>query len=196
MNKYTLALSTIKMTKRKEILSNKTGLTTDFTFESSYCLYRLERFPAALKIIQESKISNNRIELLKAQILYRLERFEESAEIFQKLLQSNQCPSQELQVNLLAAMSQARINFDLEFFNQNEHSFEISYNLALLKYFSKNFKAAGKYADNCDYFACNEDTSPSDLINAQLVSICSLMSDKYNWPEAECLLRKLKSRNE
>ena len=180
MEKFTLALSTIKM-------AHKRGLNGGFLFESAYCLYRLGKFLSALNLIEKSKI-DSRSKLLKGQILYRLERFDEAADIFNNLLKIGEFPSEELQINLFAAKAQAGLNSD-----EKVESFDSAYNLALIKLNSNDKKSVESLVDNCEKYFVNENTSQSDLINLKLVSICVLMSNKDNWPEAEFLLRKLKT---
>lgn len=162
----------------------------DFTFDEAYCNYRLGKFISALNSINESV--DPRSELLKAQILYRLERFEESANIFESLIASEKFPVEELQVNLMAARSQKQVNEDL---NQLvSDSFDSMYNLALIRLASNDFKGAEQLANECyNKFAFDENFNQADIINSQLLAICARMNDKNNWPEAEFLLRKLKT---
>lgn len=160
-----------------------------FLFESAYCLYRLGKFESSLNVISCSKERDPRFKLLEGQALYRLERFEEAAEIFQNLLQAGDFPAEELQVNLLAAQSQAKLPTDFV----DPKSFDATYNLALAKLSTGNFKEAERLATASGIFSLDENTCPSDMINAQLVTICSMIPSKDDWPEAECLLRKLKT---
>lgn len=184
MNKFTLALSTINMAR-------KNGLSSDaFVFESAYCLYRLGKFLSTLNLIEKSKI-DSRLLLLKGQALYRLERFDEAVEIFKSLLKTDEFSAEELNVNLLAAKAQAKIDHD----GAIEPSFDSTYNLALIKLATNDFEAAEKIADDCEKFLESGIASQNDLINSKLVSTCALMAEKDNWPEAEFILRKLKTSN-
>lgn len=162
-------------------------LKESFVFESAYCLYRLGKFDSSLNTICSKADSDPRFRLLRGQALYRLERFEEAAMIFQSLLENGDFPAEELQVNLLAAKSQAKLPTD----SMECKSFDVSFNLALAKLLTGNFKEAEDLATDCEQFSLDENTSSSDLVNAQLVCICAMMASKENWPEAECLLRKL-----
>ena len=162
----------------------------NFGFDEAYCNYRLGKFISALNSIKESV--DPRSELLKAQILCRLERFEESSNIFESLIKSEQFPVEELQVNLMAARSQNQGNEDLS--QLASSSFDSMFNLALVKLASKDFKGAEQLATECyDKFAFDENVNQADIINSQLLAICARMNDKNNWPEAEFLLRKLKT---
>ena len=165
----------------------------NFAFDEAYCNYRLGKFISALNSIKESV--DPRSELLKAQILYRLERFEESANIFESLIKSEQFSVEELQVNLTAARSQNQGNEDLsQLASSSFDSFDSMYNLALIKLASKDFKGAEQLANECyDKFVFDENVNQADIINSQLLAICARMNDKNNWPEAEFLLRKLKT---
>lgn len=185
MEKFTLSLSSIKM-------SLKCGISAqDFSFEAAYCLYRLGKFQAAFRILETSM--NPEHVLLKAQCLYRLERFSESAEIFDALKNSQSFQIAELDVNLLAVMAQSGQTI--------EHvpsliNFDLVYNVALVYLNSKQLGLAEQYASDCAEFTNQDDVSSGDLINSQIVSICALLASDANSPEAEFLLRKLKTRNE
>lgn len=178
MEKFTLALSTIKM-------AHKNGLPKNaFVFESAYCLYRLGKFLSALNLFEKSSKIDSRMKLLKGQIFYRLERFDEAVDIFQSLIKTGEFSKDELQVNLLAAKAQAGINS-----NENVDSYDSKYNLALVKLSNNELKAAEQLVNELE----TENISQSDSLNMQLVSTCAMMGDKDNWPEAEFLLRKLKT---
>lgn len=165
-----------------------------FKFEEAYCNYRLGKFISAMNIL--SKLNpldiDSKSKLLQGQVFYRLERFEEAADIFQHLIDSEEFPVEELEVNLLAAQSQIKNHQD----KSNGNSFDFLYNSSIAKLSSNDFIAAEKLANECfEKFAHNENVSQSDLINAKLVGICALMNDSNNWPESEFLLRKLKTSN-
>lgn len=154
--------------------------------EKAYCLYRLGKFTSSLNLIEKVNNDDEQLKLLKAQVLYRLERFDEAAEIFERI-QNND--SEELKVNLLAAKGQAGQNYEM--ITNPDSSFDLKYNLALTKFFSKDFKASEILAADCQ---SSESTSIADLVNSKLLSICSLMANKENYPEADFLLRKLRTR--
>lgn len=185
MEKFTLALSTIKMAHKRGIPQSNS------VFESAYCLYRLGKFLAALNLIEKSRI-DSRLSLLQGQILYRLERFDEAIEIFDNLIKTGEFTSEELQVNLLASKAQAGINS-----NEMVDSYDSTYNLALVKLANNEFKAAEQLIKDCQKYLENEgdDKSQNDSINLKLIEICAMMGEKNNWPEAEFLLRKLKAFN-
>jgi tetratricopeptide (TPR) repeat protein len=183
MEKFTLALSTIKMAHKRGFPKSA------FVFESAYCLYRLGKFLSALNLIEKSKL-DSRLNLLKGQILYRLERFEEADEIFNNLIKTDEFSNQDLQVNLLAAKAQAGINS-----YEKVDSYDSAYNLALVKFANNEFKATEQLVNECEKFLELESVSQSDSINLKLISICAMMGEKTNWPEAEFLLRKLKTFN-
>lgn len=171
------------MTRRSEL----------FKFEEAYCNYRLGNFISALNILSKSNPLDSKSKLLLGQVFYRLERFEEAADIFQELIDSEEFPIEELEVNLLAARSQtkAQCQFDL-----SGYSFDVIYNYSLTKLASNDFALAEQLAnESFEKFSHEENVSQTDLINAKLVAICALMNDSRNWPESEFLLRKLKTSN-
>lgn len=180
MEKFTLALSTIKM-------AHKNGLPKNaFVFESAYCLYRLGKFLSALNLFEKLSKIDSRMKLLKGQIFYRLERFDKAVNIFKSLIKTGEFSFDDLQVNLLAAKAQAGINS-----NEKVDSYDSKYNLALVKLANNEFKASEKLVKELE----TENVNQSDSLNMQLVSTCAMMGDKDNWPEAEFLLRKLKTIN-
>lgn len=188
MDKFTLALSTIKMNKQ-----------FGFIFEKAYCSYRLGKFISALNLLESTEKLDSKSKLLKGQIFYRLERFEEASTIFEHLIESEEFPIEELQINLSAARSQLAFknspsSQELSQVPPVEPSFDSVYNMAIYKLASKEFKEAEQLAfECCEKFSSDENVSQSDLINAKLVAICAGMNDKNNWPESEFLLRKLKA---
>ena len=186
MEKFTLALSTIKMAHKRGIPQS------DFVFESTYCLYKLGKFLSALNLIEKSRI-DSRLKLLQGQILYRLERFGEAVEIFNSLIKTGEFSTEDLQVNLLASKAQAGINS-----SEKVDSYDSAYNLALVKLSTNEFKAVEQLVNDCEKYLENEgynQSHQSDLINLKLISTCAMMGEKDNWPEAEFLLRKLKAFN-
>lgn len=169
-------------------MAHKRGFPqSSFVFEFAYCLYRLGKFLSALNLIEKSEI-DSRLNLLKGQILYRLERFQEAVEIFNNLIETDEVSNKDLQVNLLAAKAQAGINS-----NEKVESYDSAYNLALVKLANNEFKATEQLVNECEKFLELEDISQSDSINLKLISTCAMMGEKDNWPEAEFLLRKLKT---
>lgn len=189
MSKFTLAISTIKMSRKID-----ESLRINFILEEAYCLYRLGKFGSSLNLIEREQVQSqseddNRLKALKGQVFYRLERFNEAAEIFQELLVNDQHPSEELKVNLLAAQAQAGLNSE----SQETESFDLLYNSALVKFASKDFKSAENLANDCESFSNDENVSPSNLINSKLLAICVSMNDKGNLPESHFLLRKLQA---
>ena len=170
-------------------------IKSSFALEEAYCLYRLGKFTSSLNLIEkEGDCKDDRFQLLKGQVLYRLEQFKEAADIFESLLNSNngEFGVDELKVNLLAASAQAGINSG-QLPEVEIRSFDKFYNQALVELSSSEYKKAESLATDCEAFGYDENVRPTDLVNSKLAAICASMNDPKNIPEAEYLLRKLKS---
>jgi len=80
-------------------------------FEKAYCLYRLNRFEDAIKVIESEKVHDDRTTHLRAQILYRQEKYEDAVKEYDRILgtQGDDADA-EICTNAIAASSMANRN--------------------------------------------------------------------------------------
>ena len=179
-----LALSTIKNFEKNNISEANT-----FAFEKSYCYYRLGKLTAARKILQSNSFDPKMI-LLLAQVLYKLGEYSSALGFFERLYSDHSFDREQLEVNILACKSQLNQDHSgLKF-----ESFDSAYNFALTKLTCKGVKTSQEFIEKCIELHGQDSGSDGDRINAEIVSICAIMTEsKENWPEANFLLRKLKT---
>ena len=131
--------------------------------------------------------------LLLAQIFYKSGNYSEALLIFENLLSNQIFEKEQLEVNILACKSQLGHDYSSTW---NQKNFDTVYNLALTKLSCEEIKAVKDLVHKCHELLEDDIQSNGDRINAELLSICTMMMEnKKCWPEANFLLRKLKTSN-
>lgn len=107
------------------------------SFEQAYCLYRLNKYQQALDAIECE--SGLKYQHLRAQIYFRADNHEMAAQVYSEILAQTK-PSDpyymELQTNCNAVVANATASnslLDKNIYSTNNDSFEILFNLALIR---------------------------------------------------------------
>ncbi|KAK2187665.1 hypothetical protein NP493_158g04070 [Ridgeia piscesae] len=110
-------------------------LASCVVFEKAYCEYRLNRTNEALKTLDSSDKSDDRISELRGQVLYRLEKYDECFDIYRGLLKNTEDDfEEERETNLSAVMAAMQLwgGTDVEDAGMREDTYELCYNAACL----------------------------------------------------------------
>lgn len=115
-----------------------------------------------------------------------MERFNESAGLYRELIQHNP-ENAELQVNYLAACALSG-QLQLSDLTSTINSYDATYNRSISSFLQKDFNTSGSLAKRCVELP---DVSEKEIVNAQILNICSMIASGDNIPQAQFRLKDM-----